>query len=110
MNLHNQATGEDDQTSMYVACTVCHTQPQLIHSMYAGPAGVLLDEISCECYIFSHQCISIYRPSMACSVLKHQPKLEFYNMNVFNCFAYPVCSFTVQGFTCLQIKRGNTAQ
>lgn len=40
--------------------------------------------------------------------LKLQPKLEFYNMNVFKCFAYPVCWFTVQGFTCLQIKRGHT--
>lgn len=45
---------------------------------------------------------------MPCGVLKLQPKLEFYNMNVFKCFAYPVWRFTVQGFTCLQIKRGNT--
>lgn len=30
-------------------------------------------------------------------------------MNVFKCFAYPVCWLTVQGFTCLQIKWGHTA-
>lgn len=46
---------------------------------------------------------------MPCGVLQRQQKLEFYNMNVFKCFAYPVCWLTVQGFTCLQIKWGHTA-
>lgn len=43
-------------------------------------------------------------------VSRPQPKLEFYNrfMNVLKCFAEPVFWLSVQGFTCLQIKRGQT--
>lgn len=43
-----------------------------------------------------------------CGVLRLKPKLEFYSgfVNVLKCFAEAVWRFTVQGFTCLQIKRG----
>lgn len=49
-------------------------------------------------------------PRMPHCILRLKPKLEFYNrfMNVLKCFTEPVWWFTVQGFTCLQIKRGHT--